>query len=95
MATVLKVPDSLPAMAARWQTQAAALPGTSPAENIFSCQPSAAAMGAVLAGTGTALTRLSGRMRTTATKFSLADIGFDDNESAAAANLRAVAERVM
>jgi hypothetical protein len=95
MPAVLKVPDTLQVMASCWQTQAAGPAGTLPLGSGSSSQPSAAAMGAALTGTGAALARLSARMSASATKVGLADIAFDDNEDVSAAKLRAVGGRVV
>lgn len=89
MAAVLKVPETLQAMVARWQTQAAGLAGTPPSGIGQSSQPSTTAMSAVLAGTSAALGKLSARIDTSAAKVSRADVDFDDNEGASAAELRA------
>jgi hypothetical protein len=90
----LKVPDTLPAMASRWQMQAGELASTPPCETGSLSAPSAAAMSAVLSGAGAALARLSVRMGTTATKVGLVGISFDDNEANSAAQFRALGERV-
>jgi hypothetical protein len=95
MAAVLKVPETLQTMASRWQTQAAGLAGIPPSGSGPSSQPSATAISAALAGTGAALARLSARMGTSATKVSLADITFNDNEDASTAELHAVGKRVV
>jgi hypothetical protein len=95
MAAVLKVPETLQAMASRWKTQAAGLDGVPPSGTGPSSQPSATAMSAVLAGTGAALAKLSARIDTSAAKISRADANFNDNEGASAAELRAVGGRVV
>jgi hypothetical protein len=91
MSDMLQVPDTLQAMASRWQMQAGELAVAPPCETGSSSQPSAAAMGAVFSGTGAALARLSVRIDTTAAKISLAGISFDDNEATSAAHFRALA----
>jgi hypothetical protein len=93
--TVLKVPDTLQAMASRWQTQAGELASTPPSGTGSLSQPSAAVMGAVLSCAGAALARLSVRMGTSATKVSLADFAFDENEDASAAQFHALGEQVV
>jgi hypothetical protein len=87
----LGVPDTVQAMASRWQTQAGELAGAPPWRTSSLSQPSAAAMGAVLSGTEAALARLSVWMGSTASKVSLVGISFDDHEAASAAQFRALA----
>lgn len=95
MEAVLKVPDTVQAMASRWQTQAARLVGPPPSGIGPSSQPSATAMSAVLAGTGAALAKLSARVDTSAAKVRLADVDFNENEGASATELRAVGWQVV
>ncbi|MEO8816294.1 MAG: hypothetical protein ABI307_13120 [Mycobacterium sp.] len=92
---LLRVSDALPAVAGRCNTLGAEVGAGVPPVSGLSGQPSSAAMYAGHTGVAAAAAPMTARMRATGAAITVAWAGYEDNETHAVAELRAVTDRVM